>query len=261
MSTLPSHPSLEHLKKLAKQRLRELRASAPGAKLASALLEVAREYGFPSWRALKAEVERRNATTAQQMLEQVRRNDVTAVRALIEASPAASRAEQDQWTALHEAAKRGHAEIVELLVAHGADVHAREPGDNTTPLHWAAAGGHVEIVRRLLDAGADVDGRGDVHGLDVIGWAACFERREDVVALLLERGARHHIFSAIASADVATIRELVEDNPDVLEQRMSRFEQRQSPLHRAIERLAALEVLIELGAELDARDASGRTAL
>lgn len=54
---LPERASLEHLKKLAKTRLQELRRSDPEAKLATALFHVAREHGFASWRALKAEVE------------------------------------------------------------------------------------------------------------------------------------------------------------------------------------------------------------
>ncbi|MGC2447214.1 MAG: VOC family protein [Candidatus Sulfotelmatobacter sp.] len=57
IAKLPEHPSLEYLKKLAKQRLQELRSTDPQAKLASALLDVAREYGFASWRALKAQID------------------------------------------------------------------------------------------------------------------------------------------------------------------------------------------------------------
>ncbi|HEV2399031.1 MAG TPA: VOC family protein [Candidatus Sulfotelmatobacter sp.] len=56
-SKLPERPSLEYLKKLAKQRLQELHRTHPDAKLATALLEVAREYGFTSWRALKAQID------------------------------------------------------------------------------------------------------------------------------------------------------------------------------------------------------------
>jgi len=56
-SKLPERPSLEHLKKLAKNRLQELRRTDPDAKLATALLHEAREYGFPSWRALKAQLD------------------------------------------------------------------------------------------------------------------------------------------------------------------------------------------------------------
>ena len=81
------------------------------------------------------------------------------------------------WTALHEAAKRGHVDDVRLLLEHGADPNAREPGDNTTPLHWAAAHGHVDVVRVLLDAGADVHGIGDLHEGDVITTAALLLRR------------------------------------------------------------------------------------
>jgi uncharacterized glyoxalase superfamily protein PhnB len=60
-SKLPEHPSLDHLKKLAKNRLQELRRNDPEAKLTTAQLEVAREYGFTSWRALKAQLDDRRA--------------------------------------------------------------------------------------------------------------------------------------------------------------------------------------------------------
>jgi len=45
---LPDRPSLEYLKKLAKDRLLELRRADAGARLADAQLAVAREHGFPS---------------------------------------------------------------------------------------------------------------------------------------------------------------------------------------------------------------------
>jgi catechol 2,3-dioxygenase-like lactoylglutathione lyase family enzyme len=60
-SKLPERPSLEHLKKVAKNRLQELRRTDPDAKLAAALLHVAREHGYPSWRALKAEIDGQRA--------------------------------------------------------------------------------------------------------------------------------------------------------------------------------------------------------
>jgi predicted enzyme related to lactoylglutathione lyase len=60
-SKLPEHPSLEHLKKLAKSWLQELRRTNPDARLASAQLQVARDHGFSSWRALKAQLDERRA--------------------------------------------------------------------------------------------------------------------------------------------------------------------------------------------------------
>ncbi len=62
-SKLPERPSLAYLRKLAKDRLAQLRQSDPDAKLASALLQVARDHGFPSWRALKADLEQRQTQT------------------------------------------------------------------------------------------------------------------------------------------------------------------------------------------------------
>lgn len=57
--SLPERPSLEHLKNQARQRLKALRADLSEAKLADAQHQLARDYGFASWRALKAFVEAR----------------------------------------------------------------------------------------------------------------------------------------------------------------------------------------------------------
>lgn len=63
---LPERPSLEHLKKEAKQRLKLLRRSDPAAKLAKAQLDVARDYGFSSWRRLAAQFHNGYITTPEQ---------------------------------------------------------------------------------------------------------------------------------------------------------------------------------------------------
>jgi ankyrin repeat protein len=55
---LPPAPSLEHLRKQAKDRVREQRAGADPLRLSEAQRQIAREYGFPSWPRLKAYVER-----------------------------------------------------------------------------------------------------------------------------------------------------------------------------------------------------------
>ena len=53
---LPARPSLEQLRKLAKERLTTLRADDRAAKLADAQFIIAREYGFESWPKLVAHV-------------------------------------------------------------------------------------------------------------------------------------------------------------------------------------------------------------
>ena len=46
-------------------------------------------------------------------------------------------------------------EIVRLMIAAGADVHAAATHDEWSPLHKAAEMGNAAMVRMLLDAGAD----------------------------------------------------------------------------------------------------------
>ena len=54
---LPLRPDLDWLRKAAKERLVELRRADAAAKLHHAQLEIARDYGFASWRALKIHVD------------------------------------------------------------------------------------------------------------------------------------------------------------------------------------------------------------
>jgi ankyrin repeat protein/uncharacterized glyoxalase superfamily protein PhnB len=278
-SKLPERASLEYLKKLAKDRLRDLRRADPRAKLATALLTVAQDHGFPSWRALKAELDQRRHKEVARFFEACATGDVTVLGGFLSNDPHLARATSPDaahqgWTGLHAAAKSGHAQAVRLLLEHGADPNARETGDNTYPLHWAAAHGNLEVTRTLLDSGGDVHGTGDAHELDVIGWATLYRApgddpdrmdaaRRELVALLLERGARHHIFSAICVGDLELIQELAEQNPDALDRRLSRFEHGLTPLHFAVsrKRYDVVERLIELGADLEAKDMRGQTVL
>ena len=266
-ASLPDRPSLEYLKKLAKDRLAALRATDPGARLHDAQLALAREYGFPSWRALKAEVDRRRAPEIAGFFRAVTSGDPSTVRELLDRDPALVRERDGAGAAaLHRAV--GYPAIVRLLIERGADPNIRDVGDNATPLHIAAANKHLESVRLLLDAGADPQGSGDLHNGDVIGWAMS-PGNDAVIELLLARGARHHIFSAVASGDVELVERLVDENPDCLLRRRSRFEDGNTPLHDALNPpdygrkpdYAMLERLIELGADLDASDDKGRTPL
>lgn len=69
---------------------------------------------------------------------------------------------QDHRTPLHIACERGHAEVVELLLAHEADVEAKDISGNT-PLHVAAQSQQTKIVQKLLDTGADPDSENAVR--------------------------------------------------------------------------------------------------
>jgi ankyrin repeat protein len=271
-SKLPERASLEYLRKLAKDRLHEMRRSDPKVKLATALLAVARDHGFASWRALKAEVEQRQTSNVTLFFEACVKGDLAAIRSFLANDPSLIRVHHPDMpypdaTALHALAVRGHTAGVRILLEHGADIHARDTGDNATALHWAVGQNQIEAARVLLDAGADANDSGDYHETGVIGFTTALrpasEDRSQMVKLLLDRGAQHHIFSAIALGDLDLIQKLVEQNPDALDRRMSRFEQGQSPIHFAIsrKRYDIVDLLIELGADLEAEDKNNNTAL
>ena len=265
--SLPDSPNLEWLRKHARHRLDELRRENPGARLAHAQLGLAREYGFPSWRALKAHIDALGVDGA--LFEAAKNGDAAALAALLDRHPEKLHVRNRPYehTLLHVAAFAGRLECVDLLLARRLDANVREKGDNTYPMHWAAAAGHLEVVRRLADAGGDVIGRGDDHQLEVIGWATCWDGGDDaahraVANLLVARGAQHHIFSAIALGLADEVRRIVAADPAALSRRMSRNEDHQLPLHFAVRmrRLEMVELLLTLGADPLAVDGSGNTA-
>ena len=90
----------------------------------------------------------------------------------------------DGNTPLHVAARRGHANVAEVLLACGADVNARSDSD-LTALHWAAARGSAQVVRVLLSHKADPATKGgdDRTPLDIAR-----QHGNKEIIQLLERG-------------------------------------------------------------------------
>lgn len=204
-------------------------------------------------------------TIDDQLFDAARNGDVDKLASLLDQHPDRLRARQAPYgaTLLHAAAP--HLASVDLLLQRGLDVNVRETGDNTCAMHWAAAGGHLDVVRRLADAGGDVVGRGDDHDLEVIGWATCWDAGDDaahraVADFLVSRGARHHIFSAIALNLSDEVRRMVAADPSALNRRQSRNENHRTPLHFAVlkNRPDMIALLLELGADPLAVDGSGQ---
>src|SRR5437867_2509754 len=167
-------------------------------------------------------------------------------------------------TALHMAAWRNRAACVQLLLDRGADVRIRDYGDNAYALHFAADAADLHVVTLLVEAGSDVVGEGDDHQVGVLGWATCFKRvREDVAAYLLAHGARLNLWAAIALDRADDVRGFIGRDPSLLGARMSRNEHYRTPLHHAAakNRPRMVRLLLDLGADPNATDAIGATAL
>ena len=130
------------------------------------------------------------------------------------------------------AARQGHKDVVELLLARGAMVNPRSRWA-PPPLYCAAQGGHAELVELLLRKGATLDPR------KTGGWSAlCAASRAGsipTIEVLLAAGAR--------------VNELHQDG--------------RTALHGAADggKPEAVEFLLARGADVDAADAEGRTPL
>jgi ankyrin repeat protein len=222
---LPDRPSLEHLKNEAKQRLRELRAQDPLARLTEAQRLVARAYGFSSWRQLKATVDARERA---RVFQAARTGDVDTVRRALEGGLHPGTTDEAGRT-LHQVAKLlGHTEI-ELLLRDHQERDDRPPSVKAAveAIQTAAAEGHVEDLRHRLDADPDLlDARGvDFHGQTALHKAA-WRNQAASVRMLLERGANvgirdygdnaYPLHFAADAADLEVVRMLVEAGSDVI---------------------------------------------
>ena len=205
-------------------------------------------------------------TVDDQLIESARTGNVERLRALLDEYPDKLQITVPPYDAslLFPAAQSGSLDAVDVLLERGLDVNYRERGDNTYALHWVAAQGNLAMVRKLVDAGGDVIGDGDDHAGGVIGWASCWDGCNDdahraVVEFLISRGARHHIFSAVAMDLADDVRRIVAADPAALNQRQSRNENHQTPLQFAVRmnRPAMVQLLVDLGADPLAVDGSG----
>ena len=203
VDALPARPSLEFLKKLAKQQVVALRRQGTTTSLAAVQLTLARKYGFPSWRKLKAHVELLERAAAA--VEAISSGDTKSLKRLLSQNSNLANARiDDKRTLLHVATDwPGHfpnnTETIATLVASGADVNAEFAGRHSeTPLHWAASSDDVGVIDILLDSGANIEARGSVIGggtpmSDAVAFGQWRAARR-----LVERGARTTLWQAAA---------------------------------------------------------------
>jgi ankyrin repeat protein len=198
---LPARPSLEFLKKSAKQQVAVLRRQGKATSVAAVQLTLARKYGFPSWRKLKAHVELLEQAAAA--VEAISSGDTKSLKRLLsQNSILANTRVDDERTLLHIATDwPGHfpnnMETIAALVASGADVNAVFAGRHSeTPLHWAASSNDVGVIDVLLDHGANIEARGSVIGGGTPMSDAVAFGQWQAARRLVERGARTTLWQA-----------------------------------------------------------------
>jgi hypothetical protein len=116
-------------------------------------------------------------------------SDVEIVRALLKAGANVNgRQDSRSMTPLSHAVGRGHIQMVKLLLEAGADVNISS--SEQTPLHLALEYRRIEIARLLIEAGADLNARDDRDRTPLAIIRTWVEPDEEIISLLLERGAR-----------------------------------------------------------------------
>ncbi|XP_045198837.2 poly [ADP-ribose] polymerase tankyrase-2-like [Mercenaria mercenaria] len=82
--------------------------------------------------------------------------DLRAVENLISQGAKVNERSRDGMTPLGIAAFWGYADIVELLLHHGADINLANKGTLWTPLHSASFQGHGKVIMKLMEHNPDL---------------------------------------------------------------------------------------------------------
>jgi len=190
--------------------------------------------------------------------------DLAKVQALLKDNPALVCSKDPKGlTPLHLAAAYGHEDVAALLLDSQACVDAKAI-DGSTPLHAAAAHGRSEVAKLLLAAKADVNAKTN-SGLTPLHLAALLDHAE-IAILLLENHADVNAKSGAGVADdngpgIHVVSTVLGAGFTVAHG--DSFGGGATPLHLAAmsgyKNLA--EILLAHGADINARNNSGKTPL
>jgi ankyrin repeat protein len=226
---LPAQPNIEWLKKSAKQRLAEFRAIDAAAKLHEAQLAIAKDYGFKSWRALKAHVDQvaLSLLDHERVFEAARAGDIEIVRRAFASGFDPTTPDVDGRT-IHQIAKERRHETIELLVRGLQERNTRPEIESRTirSIIGAAQSGNIAELRARLDADPELINAmaGGIKKATALHLAV-LRNQHAAVRLLIDRGADLNVRDfpdnaaplhfASMHGDLQTIRLLVEAGADI----------------------------------------------
>ena len=160
-------------------------------------------------------------------------------------------------TPLHSIAHSGQTEAAEVLMAHGANIDAKD-SLGRTPLHRAANNGQKKMVGLLITKGADIN-TADTRGLTPLNiaidsdWAPKASRKE-VAELLVANDAEYTIRDVVWLGDSRRIDTLLKEDPALVNDASGMY--REAVIFAAIHEGhgGVVQMLLDRGARLDVRD-------
>lgn len=169
-------------------------------------------------------------------------------------------------TPLHETSLYGGKVFMDELLSKGADVNAKDD-NGITSFGIAAMSADVPTIQRMIDMGADISAR-DNEGRTPLFWAVRGSNR-DVAELLVKKGADLYAKTssgetiAFYTLSVGAGNSLVDTLKRVGYDMNARNTNGETLLFAAVRRngLGWVRLLVEAGADINARDAKGFTSL
>ncbi|HYN06199.1 MAG TPA: ankyrin repeat domain-containing protein [Vicinamibacterales bacterium] len=247
---LPERPSLEQLRKQAKEHLDTLRAADPAATLSTAQHALAREYGFESWPALVHHVE--------SVRPQARMLQPAELKSDVKLMWSAGRG-TDVW-ALFQASAAGDLRTVQALIAKDRSL-ARAHYDYRKPLYFAVRENRVDVARFLLEHDANpLDLWVDDNPLEIArdrGYAAMERMLTDTLERKFNASPKGEAVAlALRNHDLKRMRELLDAQPELVRKGDSRSNE---PIHWATmtRQIEAIDELVRRGADINARRMDG----
>ena len=163
------------------------------------------------------------ATSAWALLRAAAKSgDAPSVKEALEKGADAKIVDEDGMNALHHAAAGGHADAMELLLAHDPSMLSAQAADGSSALHLAAYYGFRQAAEILIASGADVHA-GDAEGSTALHNAA-YRGNSEIVSLLVKAGSPVNLAQtkdrltalhlACMSGDSVTVSVLLEASAD-----------------------------------------------